>query len=117
MVRWFSYGVFCPLLRLHGHREPRLGFGAGHSGGPNEVWSYGKQAEPILEKYLRLRYQLMPYIYSLGYSAHQTGAPFMRGLFMVRQTEPIGPVIDSLVLIWSASESEEWENQVCFLPL
>ena len=33
----------------------------------NEVWSYGKAAEPILEKYLKLRYQLMPYIYSLGY--------------------------------------------------
>jgi alpha-D-xyloside xylohydrolase len=48
----------------------------------NEVWSYGKQAEPILEKYLRLRYALMPYIYSLGYATHQTGAPYMRALFM-----------------------------------
>ena len=46
----------------------------------NEVWSYGKQAEPILEKYLRLRYQLMPYIYSLGYQTWLTGAPFMRAL-------------------------------------
>ncbi len=46
----------------------------------NEVWSYGKQAEPILEKYLRLRYELMPYIYSLGYKTWQTGAPFMRAL-------------------------------------
>ena len=54
----------------------------------NEVWSYGKQAEPILEKYLRLRYQLMPYIYSLGYFSHQTGAPFMRGLFMDFGSDP-----------------------------
>jgi alpha-D-xyloside xylohydrolase len=54
----------------------------------NEVWSYGKQAEPILEKYLRLRYQLMPYIYSLGYFSHQTGAPFMRGLFMDFGADP-----------------------------
>jgi len=46
----------------------------------NEVWSYGKQAEPILEKYLRLRYQLMPYIYSLGYQTWLTGAPFLRAL-------------------------------------
>ena len=69
-VRWFQYGAFQPNFRSHGSRNH------------NEVWSYGKQAEPILEKYLRLRYQLMPYIYSLGYSAHQTGAPFMRGLFM-----------------------------------
>jgi hypothetical protein len=41
----------------------------------------------------------------------------MRGLFMVRQTQPIAAVIDSLVLIWSASEAEEWRNQVRFLPL
>jgi alpha-D-xyloside xylohydrolase len=69
-VRWFEYGAFQPNFRAHGSRPE------------NEVWSYGKQAEPILEKYLRLRYTLMPYIYSLGYRTHQTGAPFMRGLFM-----------------------------------
>jgi alpha-D-xyloside xylohydrolase len=69
-VRWFEYGAFQPNFRSHGSRPE------------NEVWSYGKQAEPILAKYLRLRYQLMPYIYSLGYRANQTGAPFMRGLFM-----------------------------------
>jgi alpha-D-xyloside xylohydrolase len=69
-VRWFQYGAFQPNFRSHGSRNH------------NEVWSYGKQAEPILEKYLRLRYELMPYIYSLGYRAHETGAPFMRGLFM-----------------------------------
>ena len=69
-VRWFQYATFQPNMRAHGSRNE------------NEVWSYGKQAEPILEKYLRLRYELMPYIYSLAYSSHQTGAPFMRGLFM-----------------------------------
>ena len=41
----------------------------------------------------------------------------MPGLLMVAQSEPIGPVIDSLVLIWSASEAEEWADQVRFLPL
>ena len=69
-VRWYEYGVFQPNFRTHGTRPH------------NEVWSYGKQAEPILEKYLRLRYELMPYVYSLGYFTHQTGAPFMRALFM-----------------------------------
>ena len=39
------------------------------------------------------------------------------GLFMVQQSDPINLIIDSLLLIWSASEAEEWENQVCFLPL
>jgi alpha-D-xyloside xylohydrolase len=69
-VRWFEYGVFEPIFRTHGTRNY------------NEVWTYGKQAEPILEKYLRLRYQLLPYIYSLGYETYKTGAPYMRALFM-----------------------------------
>ena len=69
-VRWFEYGAFEPIFRTHGSRTY------------NEVWSYGKQAEPILEKYLRLRYQLMPYIYSLAYKSYKTGAPYMRALFM-----------------------------------
>ena len=69
-VRWFQWGVFQPVMRAHGEREH------------NEVWSYGKQAETILEKYLRLRYQLLPYTYSLAYRTYQTGAPFMRALFM-----------------------------------
>ncbi len=75
-VRWFEYGAFQPNFRTHGTRKY------------NEVWSYGKQAEPILEKYLRLRYQLMPYIYSLGRYVNQTGAPFMRGLFMDFGNDP-----------------------------
>ncbi len=75
-VRWFEYGTFQPNMRTHGSRRF------------NEVWSYGKQAEPILEKYLKLRYQLMPYIYSLGWYSHETGAPFMRGLFMDFGSDP-----------------------------
>lgn len=39
------------------------------------------------------------------------------GLFMVQQTSPVGVIIEDLLLIWSTSESEEWRNQVCFLPL
>jgi len=67
-TRWFQYATFLPIMRTHGSRRE------------NEVWSYGKQAEPILEKYLRLRYTLMPYIYSLGYHTWKTGAPFLRAL-------------------------------------
>jgi hypothetical protein len=39
------------------------------------------------------------------------------GLLMVQQTHPAGLIIENLTLIWSASEAEEWKNQVCFLPL
>jgi len=67
-TRWFQYAAFLPIFRAHGSRPA------------NEVWSYGKQAEPILEKYLRLRYTLMPYIYSLGYKTWLNGAPFLRAL-------------------------------------
>ncbi|MFZ0743524.1 MAG: TIM-barrel domain-containing protein [Terracidiphilus sp.] len=75
-VRWFEWGTFQPVMRAHGEREH------------NEVWSYGKQAEPILEKYLRLRYELLPYIYSLAYQTYQTGAPYMRALFMNFPNDP-----------------------------
>jgi alpha-D-xyloside xylohydrolase len=75
-VRWFEYGAFQPNFRSHGSRPQ------------NEVWSYGKQAEPILAKYLRLRYQLMPYLYSIAHMTHETGAPFMRGLFMDFGNDP-----------------------------
>jgi alpha-D-xyloside xylohydrolase len=75
-VRWFEYAVFEPIFRTHGTRNF------------NEPWTYGKQAEPILAKYLRLRYQLLPYIYSLGYFSHTTGAPYMRALFMDFPADP-----------------------------
>jgi len=75
-TRWFEYGSFMPIFRTHGSRLY------------NEVWTYGKAAEPILEKYLKLRYQLMPYIYSLGFQTHETGAPYMRALFMDFPDDP-----------------------------
>jgi alpha-D-xyloside xylohydrolase len=80
-VRWFEYGTFMPILRTHGMRRW------------NTVWSYGDQATPILEKYLRLRYALVPYIYSLAYETYQTGAPYMRALFM---DFPDDPKVDTL---------------------
>jgi alpha-D-xyloside xylohydrolase len=75
-VRWFEWGTFQPVMRAHGERMH------------NEVWAYGKQAEGILSKYLRLRYELMPYIYSLGYGSYLTGAPYTRALFMDFPNDP-----------------------------
>ncbi len=75
-TRWFEYATFLPIFRTHGTRKY------------NEVWSYGTAAEPILEKYVRLRYALMPYIYSLGWYTHETGAPFLRALFMDFPNDP-----------------------------
>jgi len=70
VTRWYEYATFTPTMRAHGSR------------GATEVWSYGKEAEAVISKYLRLRYTLIPYIYSLGKHTYDTGAPFMRALFM-----------------------------------
>jgi alpha-D-xyloside xylohydrolase len=75
-VRWFQYSVFTPTLRIHGQR-------AGSA-----LWEYGTAAEPILTEWLRLRYTLMPYIYALGRHTYDTGAPFMRALFMDFPNDP-----------------------------
>jgi alpha-D-xyloside xylohydrolase len=75
-VRWFEYNAFTPTLRIHGQRPATA------------IWQYGKAAEPILTKFLRLRYALIPYIYSLGHATYQTGAPFMRALFMDFPNDP-----------------------------
>ena len=86
-TRWFQYATFLPIFRTHGSRPA------------NEVWSYGSQAEPILEKYLRLRYQLMPYIYSLGYKTWQTGAPIMRALPLDFPEDPkVADIADEYML-------------------
>jgi alpha-D-xyloside xylohydrolase len=76
IVRWYQYAAFTPTMRAHGSRKE------------TEVWSYGKAAEAIIVKYLKLRYTLLPYIYSLGKHTYDTGAPFMRALFMDFPQDP-----------------------------
>jgi alpha-D-xyloside xylohydrolase len=77
IVRWFQYGVFCPLFRLHGTREP----GEADCGAPNEVWSFGEKAYKIIREVLLLREKLRPYIMKQMRVAHRTGLPMMRPLF------------------------------------
>jgi alpha-D-xyloside xylohydrolase len=81
LVRWFQYGTFSPIMRLHGDRQPTRPFSADMTGGPNEVWSYGPRAYPVLTEHLRLRERLRPYLLELSEQAHRTGAPVMRPLF------------------------------------
>ncbi|MBR6762880.1 MAG: glycoside hydrolase family 31 protein [Clostridia bacterium] len=86
-TRWFEYGTFCPVMRLHGDREPHTepmgptGGGVMASGGPNEVWSYGEKVYDITVKYLHLREKLKPYITTLMEAAHEKGTPVMRPMF------------------------------------
>ncbi len=82
VVRWFQYGVFCPLFRLHGVRLPLNGlYGAQSSGADNEIWSFGEQAYKIIRGLLFLREQLKPYLRDLNQAAHDHGAPPMRPLY------------------------------------
>ena len=71
-VRWFEYGTFCPIFRLHGTRTTNQ----------NELWSYGADAQKILTNYDRLRYRLMPYIYSLAWMTTNEAYTPMRPLAM-----------------------------------
>lgn len=86
-ARWFAWGAFCPVMRLHGDREPRqpqqgtTGGASCCSGAANEVWSYGEEIYQICKKYLELRERLRPYTRALMEEAHKKGTPVMRTLF------------------------------------
>ncbi|MGB8496346.1 MAG: glycoside hydrolase family 31 protein [Candidatus Acidiferrum sp.] len=76
-VRWFEFGAFCPIFRAHGTRTTNQ----------NEIWSYGPAAQKILTDYDRLRYRLMPYIYSQAWKVTSEGATIMRPLVMDFRTD------------------------------
>jgi alpha-D-xyloside xylohydrolase len=89
IVRWFQYGVFCPLFRLHGVRQPLNGlYGAQSSGADNEVWSFGERNYEIIRNLLFLREKLKPYLRELNRAAHEHGTPPMRPLYYDFPTDP-----------------------------
>lgn len=89
LVRWFAWGAFCPVFRMHGERSPwhereqefRNGVRQLTSGQDNEVWSFGEDNYQILTKYLFVRERLRPYIRDCMREASLSGAPVMRPLF------------------------------------
>jgi alpha-glucosidase/alpha-D-xyloside xylohydrolase len=90
-VRWFQFGAFNPLFRAHGrHWHLRLPWGwDGGDGGPMETnWRIdpaelnNKDVEPIIKKYLELRYRLMPYLYTAVRDCCETGMPIMRAMWL-----------------------------------
>ncbi|KFY12456.1 hypothetical protein V492_03861 [Pseudogymnoascus sp. VKM F-4246] len=86
-VRWFQWGAFCPVMRLHGDRHPRqpqqgtTGGATCRSGADNEVWSYGPEVYDICKKYMGIREELRDYTRKLMKEAHEKGSPLMRPLF------------------------------------
>ncbi|KFZ01022.1 hypothetical protein V501_10271 [Pseudogymnoascus sp. VKM F-4519 (FW-2642)] len=86
-VRWFQWGTFCPVMRLHGDREPHkpqhgtTGGATCTSGADNEVWSYGPEIEMICKKYMLLREEMREYTRGLMREAHEKGTPVIRTCF------------------------------------
>ena len=76
-VRWFEFGAFCPIFRAHGTRTTNQ----------NEIWSYGPDAQKILTAYDKLRYRLMPYVYSTAWRVTHEGYTLMRPLVMDFRTD------------------------------
>lgn len=87
LIRWFEYGTFCPVMRLHGDREPHsapiglAGGGSVPSGASNEIWTYGEEACGIFTEHIRLREKLRPYLTQTMRQAHEKGTPVIRTLF------------------------------------
>ncbi|MBQ6714561.1 MAG: DUF5110 domain-containing protein [Clostridia bacterium] len=71
-TRWLQFGVFSPINRLHSSGDQYLA---------KEPWGHGKEYEGVLKKWLRLRHQLFPYIYTMVYKNHKDGEPLIRPLY------------------------------------
>jgi alpha-D-xyloside xylohydrolase len=82
IIRWFQFGALSPIMRIHGAREPISAFGPAMTGGPNEIWSYGEEAETIFTAYLALRERLRPYVLEAMREAEVSGLPPLRPLFV-----------------------------------
>jgi alpha-glucosidase len=76
-ARWFQFGAFSPLCRPHGDQSEL-----------REPWAFGREIEAICGKYLRLRYRLLPYIYTAAYEAYAAGVPIMRPLVLEFPDDP-----------------------------
>jgi alpha-D-xyloside xylohydrolase len=97
LLRWFAWGCFNPVFRMHGERSPwyereqefRNNIRQITSGQDNEVWAFGEDVYPMLTKYLFIRERIRPYVRQIMQEAHETGAPVMRPLSAARIISPL----------------------------
>ena len=68
LIRWFEFGAFCPVFRIHGYKTQ------------TEMWKFGADTEKVLLQYDDLRYRLLPYIYSSAWQVTHSGGNLMRAL-------------------------------------
>ena len=111
IVRWFQYGVFCPVMRLHGSRvrhgekkrdvkEP--------TGDPNEIWSFGERNFRILKELVLLRERLRPYIEKQMKTAAEKGYPVMRPMFFEYPDDEV---------YWTLGEQYLFGDDILFAPI
>lgn len=89
LLRWFAFGVFSPVFRLHGERVPHIqpeqavidGVAQMFTGSANEIWSYGEENYEIMKNFIQMRERLRPYIRECMKEAHEKGTPVMRTMF------------------------------------
>ncbi|WP_165748034.1 glycoside hydrolase family 31 protein [Cellulophaga sp. Z1A5H] len=77
-ARWVQLGIFHPFCRVHSSGDH----------GDQEPWSFGEEITDIVRKYIELRYQLLPYLYTMFYKYSKEGLPMLRALVMYDQEDP-----------------------------
>lgn len=85
-VRWAQCGLLSPWARFHGNQ-------------PREPWRYGKEAEKIVTRWIRLRYRLIPYLLAAAEQHCRTGVPIMRHMALEFPGEPNADTLDDQYML------------------
>lgn len=111
IIRWFQFGLFSPVMRLHGDRichETPDGSVPLPSGAPNEIWSFGERNFEILKGILALRERLRPYIGEQMKTASEKGWPVMRPMFFAYPEDEN---------CWKAEDQYFFGDDILFAPI
>jgi alpha-D-xyloside xylohydrolase len=109
LTRWFEYGIFCPLFRIHGNNSK------------TEIWNYGTEVETTFRKYDELRYRLLPYIYSTAWRITDRGDNLMHSLPLDYHADPkVTNIADQfmfgLFLLVNPIITPDAKNRSVYLP-
>ena len=110
IVRWFQFGLFCPVMRLHGNRN-RHYVPSGiiePSGDPNEIWSFGERSFEIIKDILRVRENLRPYIKEQMITASEKGIPVIRPMFLMYPDDKT---------CWTVDDQYFFGEDIIFAPI
>ncbi len=78
-TRWIQFGVFSPIMRLHSSNSAFTG---------KEPWNYNAVSENIMKRYLKLRHEMIPYLYTMNYHSSHDGQPLIRPMYYLEPEQP-----------------------------